>query len=436
MATRRIDSAGLQLTVEDDGHLLHARGIAYADAERFAPPTPVRPSDRVIDATRRGPACPQLPSRLEFATGPVVDQLPRSEHCQVLSVTAPADADRLPVMVWFHGGAYVSGGGEAAKYDPDLLAAEGRVVVVTVTYRLGVFGYLNLLDPGCDSLGLRDQICALRWVQDHIEAFGGDPDRVTLFGQSAGGDAIMALMLCPDAAGLFGRAILHSAPLGLDGSRTAMAAAMRDAALAALAGTPPTEATIDQLLVAQTAAGGAAQRFGRLGLMPFAPLAGRAPLPTADQAADRKRDAMSRVEILVGYTRHDAGPFVALNPKAVRARRLGALGGVLTAAATRDLTRRLFGGPALALAAAWTAAGGRARTFRVDWSPPGGRLGACHCIDLPLLFGPATRWADASMLGPAPEALGDEPGREMRRLWSAFARDGVAALDGASLRFG
>jgi para-nitrobenzyl esterase len=436
VATRRIDSAGLQLTVVDDGHLLHARGIAYAHAERFGPPAPVRPTDGAMDATERGPACPQLPSRLESVTGPVVNELTASEHCQVLSVTAPVDAQRLPVMVWFHGGAYVSGGGEAAKYDSDLLAAEGRVVVVTVTYRLGVFGYLNLLDDGCDNLGLRDQICALQWVRDHIEAFGGDPRRVTIFGQSAGADAVMALMLCPEATGLFGRAIMHSAPLGLKGSRTALAAAMRDAATAALTGTPPTQASVDQLLVAQTAAARTGQQFGRLGLMPFAPIPGRAPLPAEDEVADRMRDAASRIEILVGYTRHDARPFVELNPMGVRARRLGAIGGVLCAVAARVMTRRVFGGPALALAAAWTAAGGRARTFRVDWSPRGAPLGACHCIELPLLFGPAARWADAPMLGPAPGTLGDGLGRTVRTHWSAFARDGIAALDGISLRIG
>lgn len=97
------------------------------------------------ELTVRGPVCPQLPSRLVFVTGPVIEGLHHSEDCQVLSVTAPSDADGLPVMVWFHGGAYVSGSGESPNYDPDDLVGEGRVVVVTVSYRLGIFGYCTLV---------------------------------------------------------------------------------------------------------------------------------------------------------------------------------------------------------------------------------------------------------------------------------------------------
>ena len=96
------------------------------------------------------------------------------------------DADGLPVMVWFHGGAYVSGSGESPNYDPDDLVGEGRVVVVTVSDRLGIFGYCTPRGVDEDNLGLRDQLLALRWVHDNIAAFGGDPARVTLFGQSAG----------------------------------------------------------------------------------------------------------------------------------------------------------------------------------------------------------------------------------------------------------
>jgi para-nitrobenzyl esterase len=131
------------LLAEDDSALLRARGIRYGRADRFSAPHPIPPWSGVLDTTARGPACPQLPSRLEWVTGPVVDRLAMSEDCQVLSVTAPSDAIGLPVMVWFHGGAYVSGGGEAPKYDADDLARRGRVVVVRVTYRLGVLGYLS-----------------------------------------------------------------------------------------------------------------------------------------------------------------------------------------------------------------------------------------------------------------------------------------------------
>nr|WP_329410616.1 carboxylesterase family protein [Nocardia vinacea] len=120
---------------------MHAKGVHYGSAKRFAAPELVSSWSGVVDATRRGLACPQVPSRLDDVTGLVVAGLDFSEDCLVLSVTAPPDAEGLPVMVWFHGGAYMSGSGESLKYAPDALVTEGHVVVVNVSYRLGIFGY-------------------------------------------------------------------------------------------------------------------------------------------------------------------------------------------------------------------------------------------------------------------------------------------------------
>ena len=435
MAVRRIDIGGTHLrAIEDDGVVV-ARGVPYARADRFAAPELVSPGAEVIDATERGPACPQLPSRLQSVTGLVVDGLTKSEQCQVLTVTAPADAESLPVMVWFHGGAYVSGGGESPKYDAQTLATEGQVVVVTVTYRLGIFGYLNIHDPETQNLGLRDQICALQWVRDNIAAFGGDPHRVTVFGQSAGGDSVLSLMLCPETTGLFTRAILQSAPLGLPRERSKMAAAMRTAALASLKGTSATEADTEQLLEAQLAALAAAQPFGRLGMMAFAPILGHAPLVSPEQFESQIVTAAAHVEILVGYTRDDGRPFVSMDPCGARVQRFGPLGAVLTTLIGRNMTRTEFGRPAIDLARTWERAGGRSATFRVDWAPPGAPLGACHCIELPLLLGAADAWRDAPMLGPEPRTVDEDLGRQMRSAWAGFAHDGVAALGQRQLVF-
>ncbi|WP_223165795.1 carboxylesterase family protein [Lentzea indica] len=207
--------------------LVRARGVRYATASRFAEPEPYT-WHGVLDATRRGPACPQPPSSLVSVVGSSVEGLVFDEHCQVLSVTAPVGAADLPVMVWFHGGAYVTGSGESTKYDASLLASEG-VVVVSVSYRLGVFGYLR------DNLGLLDQLVALRWVRDNIAAFGGDPANVTAFGQSAGADSVYALMVATDEV-LFHRAILQSAPLGARGPERAD---MTSACASSSPSTPP-----------------------------------------------------------------------------------------------------------------------------------------------------------------------------------------------------
>ncbi|WP_409430304.1 carboxylesterase family protein [Mycobacterium sp. SMC-16] len=436
MAVRRIDIGGTTLQATEDDGMVVARGIPYARADRFAAPELITVGAEMLDTIERGPACPQLPSRLQGVTGAVVDGLTKSEQCQVLTVTAAADAESLPVMVWFHGGAYVSGCGESPKYDPLALVAEGQVVVVTVTYRLGIFGYLNIHDPETQNLGLRDQICALQWVRDNISAFGGDPHRVTVFGQSAGGDSVMSLMLCPEAAGLFTRAILQSAPLGLPRERSSMAAAMRTAALAALKDTPALDADIDQLLEAQLAALAAAQSFGRLGMMAFAPILGHAPLVSAEQLESQIAAAAAHVEILVGYTRDDGAPFVSMDPRGARVQRLGPLGAALAKLIGRNLTRTEFGRPATDLARTWERAGGRSATFRIDWAPPRAPLGACHCIELPLLLGAVGAWQDAPMLGPEPRTVDEDLGRQMRSVWAGFAHDGVAALGQRQLVFG
>lgn len=428
MTPRVLEASCGPLLVDDDGPLVNARGIVYATADRFAAPVLAPPRTDVFDATRRGAPCPQLPSRLNFVTGPVIDELGRGEACQVLSITAPRDAHGLPVMVWFHGGAYMAGGGDAPKYDPDLLAAEGRVVVVRVTYRLGIFGYLNPSADGDQNLGLRDQIVALRWVRQHIAAFGGDPSRVTIFGQSAGGDSVFNLILSAETTGLFHHAILQSAPLGLRSGRAPMTAAMRHAAADALGGVTPAEASVENLLAAQTAAAATAQRFGLRGGLPFAPIEGQDPLPTTADARRRITERASEVDILVGYTRNDAAPFLAMNPRTRRLQRLG-----LTRPAGAVMTRRIFGAPALRLASTWTASGGNAATYRVDWSPPGASLGACHCIELPLLFS-SPQWADAPMLGSTPNPVDANLGRRVRGYWAAFAHNGVAGLGASRLR--
>jgi para-nitrobenzyl esterase len=436
MSARRLDATCGPLLVEDDGTLVHARGIPYATAERFAAPAPAHHHTDVLDATQRGPVCPQLPSRLEPVVGAIVDGLAVSEHCQVLSVTAPSDANGLPVMVWFHGGAYVSGGGDAPKYDPDALCREGRVVVVNVTFRLGLFGYLNPIANGEGNFGLQDQLLALRWTRDNIASFGGDPARVTLFGQSAGGDSVYSLMLCEEGDGLFRRAILQSAPMGLLKGRGPMTAAMRKAVADSLSDTAPTDATVDQLLAAQTAAFAAAQPFGAVsvGGMPYAPIAGIAPMPAEEATARRLADAARRVEILVGYARDDGNAFVSLAPQAIRLRRFGPLGNVVVKRVAKTITKRAFGAPATELAAAWTANGGHAASFRVDWSPPGAPLGACHCIELPLLLGTPEAWADAPMLGSAANPIDEALARRVRGYWAGFAHDGIAALGGSSIR--
>ena len=219
-------------------------GIPYANAptgaRRWHVSTQARLSGEV-DATHYGAACPQTEAtagwyrRLAVAMGSDGDVVPpgptQSENCLFLNVWTPGAkvpaGKRLPVMVWVHGGSNTSGYSQEADYRGARLAARG-VVVVTINYRLGALGFFAhpaVSDVSAGRQGLSDQITALRWVRDNIAAFGGDAARVTLFGESAGGTDIAALMHMPVAKGLFARAVIESGYLRADGMATPAAAA-------------------------------------------------------------------------------------------------------------------------------------------------------------------------------------------------------------------
>jgi para-nitrobenzyl esterase len=202
-----------------EGGLAVFRGIPYArppiGARRFGPPEPAQSWTGTHDAIRFGASASQNGALI----GPIMSLgIGRtSEDCLYLNVWTPgADRRRRPVLVWIHGGAFVLGAGSQMLYDGAALARRGDVVVVTINYRLGAFGFLRLRDrfgprlPATGNEGLLDQLAALTWVRDEIEAFGGDPGQVTIFGESAGSMSCATLLALPRARGLFHRAILQS----------------------------------------------------------------------------------------------------------------------------------------------------------------------------------------------------------------------------------
>ena len=202
-----------------EGGLAVFRGIPYArppiGPRRFGPPEPREAWTGTHDATRFGPSAPQNGALI----GPIMSLgIGRtSEDCLYLNIWTPAaDRRRRPVLVWIHGGAFLLGSGSQMLYDGASLARRGDVVVVTINYRLGAFGFLRLRDrfgqrlPATGNEGLLDQVAALTWVGEEIEAFGGDPGQVTIFGESAGSMSCATLLGLPRAHGLFHRAILQS----------------------------------------------------------------------------------------------------------------------------------------------------------------------------------------------------------------------------------
>src|ERR1700736_5938163 len=199
------------------------RGVPYAEQpvgeRRFRAPGPLMPWTGVREAVEHGPIPLQGKT---FVGGGRDDPKVRDEACLTLTVWSPDTAASLPVMVWIPGGAFVFGAGQFQLYNGSRLAANGNVVVVNITYRIGVFGGFELSDLGDgfdDNLALRDQMAALHWIREHIAAFGGDPDRVTVFGESAGATSVLALLASPAAGGLFAQAIAQSPALPLMADR-------------------------------------------------------------------------------------------------------------------------------------------------------------------------------------------------------------------------
>lgn len=400
-----------------EGGLVRATGIRYARAERFRAPVDEPVADGPVDATRLSPACPQNPTPLldDLLVDPMGD-LVVDEDCLRLSVTAPAGAQDAPVMVFLHGGSYRAGAGDSPVFDPRPLVREQGVVLVAVTYRLGLLGYLGG-DPRQANLGLLDQLSALRWVQRAIAGFGGDPATVTVFGHSAGGDAVAHLMAADGARGLFRRAVVQSAPLGISRGRARMSAAMDAAAGDLDAGTP-----LDELLAAEARVEAAAAPFGLVAAMPFGTRYGHPPLPAEDDVEAAWSAAAPHVDLLVGSTAREVALFLPGLPERFAVLRRVPL---LTRAAVVLASWVVYGRAVRSRARRHARAGGRAATYRLDWGAPGTPLRAAHCTDLPLLFGSVQAWRGAPLLAGLPWSEVERRGRELRAIWAGFARTGT-----------
>ncbi|MCK8678441.1 carboxylesterase family protein [Streptomyces lichenis] len=415
---------------QDEGAVVF-HGIHYARADRFAPPRRAPAATGVTDAIAPGPVAPQLPSRLEAVMGPAAP-LPQSEDCLTVTVTVPdRDTDEgagpAAVLVWLHGGAFLSGSGEWNLYDATRLVHETGIVVVSVGYRLGVLGYLRAPGMAPGNLGLLDQIAALEWVRENIAAFGGDPGRVTVAGQSAGAHSVAALLGIGRARPLFTRAILHSAPLGLGFHTHRRALRAARPFLAALSGDPRTAPVADVLAAQARAARTLAGPAGLNSAPPYLPVEAIHPLPAAGRW---RRDVVRHapgLQVLIGTTADEAAAFHHPHPFFTRLRRLPVPGPQAAAALSGLVQRKTFDRPARAFADLLAGAGAEVWRFRFGPLHPDNPFGACHCIELPLFFGDSAAWRQAPMIRPLTPAEAADAGARTRRYWGEFVRTGRIA---------
>ncbi|WP_344717020.1 MULTISPECIES: carboxylesterase/lipase family protein [Gordonia] len=458
------------------------KGIPFAappvGPRRFLAPEPVTPWNGKRDARAYGTA--EVQDKLYTAVGPGRFQ-PTGEDCLTLNVFSPdrISASPRPVMVFIHGGAYLLGTTATPLYDGALLARSGDVVVVTVQYRFGPFGCLDFSqysDAGRrfdDNLGLRDQVASLQWVQRNVAAFGGDPDNVTVFGESAGGSSVTALLATPAAKGLFHRAIAQSPANELNISAEAAAqfaqefvAMLDDPSYRAGDGT----AAISPERARELLQGASAAELHRAGkhltayapqsgtgeFLPFGPTFGTEFLPQDPNQAARdgnthpvpliigtNRDEANLFTKAMGLLGDDSGEaesmpfpegdevFLGVNDAAHRAALLQAYQvGHRGGDPIHMLGDSVFWGPAIAFAEGHAAAGNPTYVYRYDFDTlvlRASGMRATHATELFAVFG-AFRTAIGAGL-----ALGDwrstgKMTRVMQGHWTTFARTGRPEL--------
>jgi para-nitrobenzyl esterase len=453
MTSALVETTYGKLAGKQVGRVLQWRGVPFAappvGPRRFLPPEPPVPWPGARDATRFGPASLQPGSPMEAMFGATTGQ--NGEDCLYLNVFAPAaEGSGRPVMVWIHGGAFVGGSGSTAWYDGSTFSANADVVVVTINYRLGLLGFLHLAEAAGEryamsgNCGILDQIGALEWVGANIEAFGGDPARVTVFGESAGAMSIGTLLAIPAASGLFRAAILQSGSTSAHRSReqaqrvTAKVLTRLGVGAGQLADVPTGILLDAQAALTAGAAGGS---------MPFQPVVDGVCLPRPPSEAVAAGSAAG-VRVLVGSNLDEMTLFLAFDPAVANldhetlrrrgaalvgeeaferlAAGYGATRGGLTPSELLEamMTDLVFRIPAIRLAEAQAAHGTPAWMYRFDWSTPafGGRLKATHALDIPFVWDvigkPGVELFTSDRSGR--QALADR----MHTAWLAFAQAG------------
>ncbi len=417
------------------------------------PPQPVRAWEGERDATAFGPTVPKGDYPPQYASLFPEVVIP-GEDCLNLNVWTPdVNAAGLPVLVWIHGGSFMNGSGSVGAYEGAAFARDG-VVCVSINYRLAAEGFL-FLDDGIANLGLLDQLAALRWVQGNIAAFGGDPARVTVAGESAGAMSVTTLLSMPLAEGLFAQAIAQSGAaahaltqdegrmvgryladaLGVPADRDSIRAVPLDKLV---------QAASDLVVEVQTAPDPA--RWGQLtlSLLPFAPTVDGSVLPAAPLASIATGQG-GNVPLLIGSNRDEARLFLVAaatidlidDPTLAavagayglsrdglavyRASRPGGSPGDILAAVISDWFFRI---PPIRVAEARAAsATGSTWMYRFDRPEPqdNHRLGACHGAEVPFVFDTATREEVRPLIGNTPsQAVADQ----VHRVWVDFITRG------------
>src|SRR5579862_5724883 len=407
----------------DEGRLTVYRGVPFAEGPRWRPPEASRPWRGVRDAGTFGPAAPQGPGFPTVLPLEGVDDWDEAA-CLTLNVWAPAAARGLPVMVWFHGGSFMTGSSAMPLYDGARLAGEHDVVVVSANYRLGALGYAPVADHF--NVGVLDQLAALGWVRDNIDGFGGDPGRVTVFGESAGAGSVLHLLASPRSTGLVHRAIAQSGATEFTPAADQMGD-LADRIRHHVDVDGPAAAIVEAQAVVL------AELLPTRGVLPYHPTVDGDIIPARPQAG-----LPAGIDLVIGTTRDEMSLYVddwELTEDKWRSRAARVLENmplshaehIIASYGDEPTPARRWADfrtdadmwlPCLDVADAHA---GSTYVYRFDWgaAPPNERLRACHAIDLPFTFGTfgAATWG--AFVGAGAEA--EQLGASLRAAWAAFA---------------
>lgn len=368
--------------------------------------------DGVLEATKIGNICPQGQSTLTPAIGSY--ERPHDENCLTLAIRTPSLTGKRPVAVWIHGGANCFGGGNLPCYDATSLSEIGDIVIININFRLGAFGFLHHPSVNTTNLAIDDQITALKWIKANIEAFGGDPEQITLFGQSAGANSIVHLMGIPETRGLFHRVILQSPSIGRGNFKQREAFEIGEAMAKALGVNGKNEKMIRERFMTATS-----QEFlaamkairescvPKFGNMLFKPVKDEWDTPEKIIEVTVKEAKSRNLQVMIGTTHDEMHGFTLERSEQVRA-----------------IQEARFAGPANALAKALNEAGIPVWKYRFDWKAPQSPYDSCHCIELPFVFGTWGAWDDAGMLNGMTETDRIRLTTLMQSTWTQFIREG------------
>lgn len=431
-----------QVKGEQTAGVLVWKGIPYAKAVRFQPPQKPDAWEGVYEAVHFGATAVQPQSDVMGFLGAAIKEEEMDEACHYLNIWSPAaDERKRPVMVWIHGGAFLNGAGSTPSYDGASFAANHDVVVVTINYRLGVFGFLDVgsVDDtkyaGSGNCGILDQIAALEWVKENIEGFGGDPNNITIFGESAGAMSVGILLTLPKAKPLFQKAILQSGA-----SRNVLSPAVAEQVCKGVLAN--LEIGVDDLAkLEELSAAELLEASKHVPPMMLGPVMDGVVIHEPPEAAIAK-GVCKDITILIGTNKDEYNLYTILDTsldqldeEGIRQRLANALPDkwphiaphLQNRPVNRELVEQMmtfdiFAAPAIYLAEEQAKQGGDVWMYRFDWETPilNGGLKSCHALEIPFVWNTLGKGA-MSLVGSTPD---QELADRMHKVWATFAKYG------------